>query len=83
VPLNILNVIQLGSKRILDVNDDDFPVSLALVKKSHDTKNFDLLNLADVTNLFPDFTDIERIIVSTSLGLGMGLRWVFPSLEKM
>ena len=31
MPPDIINVIQLASKRIEDIDDDDFPISLALV----------------------------------------------------
>jgi len=78
---NVLNVVQLGGQRVGDINDDDFPVSLAFIEKSHDAEDFDLLNLADIADLFTDLADIERIVVSLCLGFGMKLRRVFPGLR--
>jgi len=80
VPFDILNVVDLGCEGILDIDDDDFPVGLALVKKGHDAKNFDLLDLANVANLFADLADIERVVVSASLGFSVRDRGVFPGL---
>ena len=82
MPLNILDVVQLGSKGIEDVHNDDLPVGLALIEQSHDTEDLDLLDLADVTDLFTDLANIERIVVTLGLGLGVSLSRVFPSLKK-
>jgi hypothetical protein len=80
MPLDILNVIKLGSERIRDVDDDDFPVCFALVQESHDAEDFDLLDLTDVANLLSNLADVEGIVVTLCLGLGMRLGWIFPSL---
>jgi len=82
VTFDILNVIEFGRKRIIDVHDDDFPIGLALVEQSHDTENFDLLDLASITYLFSDLADIERIIIAPGLGFGMLLGWIFPGLRE-
>jgi hypothetical protein len=82
VPLNILNVVEPIGKRIVDVDDDDLPVSLALVEQCHDAQNFDLLNLASVANLFTDLADVQRVVITFSLGLGVGLGRVFPGLGE-
>lgn len=80
VPLNILDVVQLGRERIPNVDDKNFPVGLTLIEQSHDTENLDLLNLADVANLFTNLTNVQGIIITLSLRLGMSLSRVFPSL---
>lgn len=80
VPLNVLDVVQFGSKRVQDINDDDFPVGFAFIEKCHDAKDFDLLDLASVSNLFADLTNIEGIIVTFCLGLCVRLIRIFPSL---
>jgi hypothetical protein len=81
VSLNILNVVDLGSEGILDVNDDDLPVGLTLVKECHDTEDLDLLDLANIPDLLTDLADIKRVVVSLRLGFGVGLRRVLPSLN--
>lgn len=80
--LNILNVVQLGRKGVLDVDDDDFPVGLAFVEEGHDTKDLDLLDLADIADLLADLANVKGIIVSLGLSFGMRLSGVFPGLRE-
>ena len=80
VVLDVLNVVQLGRKGVVDVDDDDLPVGLALVEESHDAEDLDLLDLADVADLLADLADIERVVVALGLGLGVGLVRVLPGL---
>lgn len=78
--LDVLDIVELGSKRVEDINDDDLPVGLAFVEESHDAKNLDLFDLTNVADLLADLTDIERIIVTLGLGLSMRLSRVLPGL---
>lgn len=80
--LNILNVVELRGKRVVDINDDDLPVGLFLIEQGHHTKNLDLLDLTGVANKLTNLADIERIVVTLGLGLGVSLSRVFPSLKK-
>lgn len=80
VPLDILNVVELGSKRIVDVDDDDLPVGFLLVKQSHDTENLDLLDLTRPGDKLANLADIERVIVALGLGLGVDDVGVLPGL---
>ena len=80
--LDIFDIIQLGRKRILNIDDYDLPVCLSFVEKGHDTEDFDLLDLADVTDLFANFTNIKGVIVAFGLCLGVGLSGIFPSLDR-
>jgi hypothetical protein len=80
VTLNILNVVELRGKRVVDVNDDDLPVGLLLVEQSHHTKNLDLLDLTGVANKLTDLADIKRVVVTLGLGLGVNNVGVLPSL---
>jgi len=82
MPLDILNIVEFGCKRILNINNDDLPVGLALIQQRHDTKNLDLLDLTNIADLFPDFAYIERIIVTLGFGLGMLLAGVLPGLRE-
>jgi hypothetical protein len=63
------------------IDDYDFPVGFAFIKESHDSQNLDLLDLADITNLLADFTNIERVIVSSCFGLCMRRGGILPSLR--
>jgi hypothetical protein len=81
VPLDIFDVIQLGCERILNIDDYDLPVCFSFIEKSHDTEDFDLLDLPDITDLFTDLTNIKRIIITLRLCLGVGLSGIFPSLQ--
>ena len=78
---NIFDVIQFGRKIVVNIHHDDFPVGLSLIEKSHDTENLDLFHLSHVTNLFPNLTDIQRVIVALCFGLGVSLGGILPGLE--
>jgi len=80
MPLYVLDVIEPGRKGILDVDDDDLPVRLAFIEECHDAQNFDLLDLADVSDLLADLANIEWIVVALGFGLGVRLGGVFPGL---
>ena len=80
VALNILDIVELGSKWVVDVNDNDLPVGFFFIQQSHHTKNLDLLNLTWVANQFSNFANIERVIVTLSLGLRMDSVGVFIGL---
>ena len=79
--LDILDIVQLGSERVVNVDDDDLPVSLTLIKEGHDTENLDLLDLASVTDLFANLANIEGIVVTLGLGFGVRMIGVLPGLE--
>ena len=77
----VLDVIELRSQRVLDINDYDFPVGLAFINESHDPENLDLLDLTDITNLLANFANIERVVVSPCFGLCMSGGGILPSLR--
>jgi hypothetical protein len=79
--LDILDVVELGGKRVIDVDDNDLPVSFLLIEKSHDTKDLDLFDLASVSNNLADLAHVERVVVAFGLGLGMNDVGVFPGLQ--
>lgn len=80
VTLNVLNVVQLGSERVVDVDHNDLPVRLLLVEQGHDTKDLDLLDLTGVADNFTDLTNVQRVVVTLGLGLGVDGVRVFPGL---
>ena len=82
VVLDVLDIVQLGSEGVVDINDDDLPVGLALVEESHDTEDLDLLHLADVADLLTDLADIEGVVVTLGLGLGVDGDGVLPGLHR-
>jgi hypothetical protein len=82
VSLDILNIIQLGGQGVVDIDDDDLPVSLLLVKQGHDTEDLDLLDLARVSDQFTDLADIQWVVVALGLGLGVDDIGVLPGLNQ-
>lgn len=80
--LNILNIVELGSERVVDIDDNDLPVSLLLVEKGHDTEDLDLLHLTSVANKLTNLADVKRVIVTLGLGLGVDGVGVLPSLNE-
>jgi len=77
---HIFYIIQFRRKRVLDIYDYDLPIGLAFVQKSHDAENLDLFDLAHVSNLFADFADIERVIITLGLSLSVCLCRILPCL---
>jgi len=82
VTLDVLDVVQLGGKRVGNVNDDDLPVGLTLIEEGHDTEDLDLFNLASVPDLFTDLANIERIVVTLGLGFRVGVVGILPGLRE-
>ncbi len=78
--LDVLDVVQFGRERVLDVDNQDLPVRLALVEERHDPEDLDLLDLSDVTDLLANLADIQRIVVAPGLGLSMLLSGILPRL---
>ena len=80
VTLNVLNVVEFGSQRIVDIDGDDLPVGLLLIKQGHHTEDLDLLDLTRVANQLTDLANVQRIVVTLGLGLGVDDMRVFPGL---
>ena len=79
--LDILDVVQLWSERIGNVDNDDLPVGLSLIEEGHDTENLDLLDLTSKPDLFTNLANVERIVVTLGLGFGVSMVGIFPGLE--
>jgi hypothetical protein len=82
VSLDIFDIVELWSQWVVDVDDDDLPVGLLLVEKSHDTKDLDLLDLTRVSDKFTDLADVQWVIVTLGLGLWVDDVGVLPGLER-
>lgn len=82
MPLNILDVVELGSERIGNVDNDNFPIGLALIQESHDTENLDLLDLANIAYLLANLANIKWVVIALGFGLSMRLGRVFPGLKR-
>lgn len=80
--LDVLDVVELGSERVVHVNDNDLPVGLLLVKEGHDTQNLDLFDLASVADKLTNLAHVERVIVTLGLGLGVDGVGVLPGLGE-
>jgi hypothetical protein len=80
--LDVLDVVQFGCEWVLDIDDDDLPVSLAFVEERHDPEDLNLLDLSNVTDLLANLADIQRVVVAVGLGLSMLLVRVFPRLGE-
>jgi len=81
VTFDIFDVVQLGSERIGNIDDDDLPVCFTLIEESHDTEDLDLFDLAGETDLFTDLANVEGIIVTLGLGFRVRVVGVLPGLE--
>jgi hypothetical protein len=82
VAFDVLNIVQLGGQGVVDVDHDDLPVSLALVEQSHDTEDLDLDDISRLVDKLTDLADIERVVVTVGLGLGVCDVGVLPCLQQ-
>lgn len=80
VALDILDVVELGGQRVVDVDDNDLPVGLLLVDQGHDTENLDLLDLTGVTDQLTNLAHVQRVVVTLGLGLRVDGVGVLPGL---
>ena len=80
VALDVLDVVEFGRQRVVDVNDYDLPVGLALVEQRHDAQDLDLLDLAGLRDGLADLADIQWVVVALGLRLWVGGIGVFPGL---
>ena len=78
--LNVLDVVESRCQWVIDVDDDDLPIGLFLVKQGHDPKDLDLLDLSWGCNKLTNLADVEGIVVTLGLGLWMENIGVFPGL---
>jgi hypothetical protein len=81
VALDVLDVVEFGGQRVVDVDDHDLPVGLALVEQCHDTENLDLDDLTRLRDELANLADIERVVVALGLGLLMDNIGVLPCLQ--
>jgi len=82
VALDVLNIVQLGGQGVVDVDDNDLPVSLALVEESHDTEDLDLDDISRLVDKLTDLADVERVVVTVGLRLGVCHVGVLPCLQQ-
>jgi hypothetical protein len=82
VTLNVLDVVQARRKRVVDVDDNDLPVGLAFVEECHHTENLDLLDFTRLGDELADLADVQRVVVTSLLGLGVDNVGVFPGLRE-
>ena len=82
MPLHVLDIVQLRRERVVDVDDDDLPVGLALVQQGHHAQHLHLLDVTRLGDQLADLADVERVIVALLLGLGVGDVGVLPGLGE-
>ena len=82
MPLDILDIVQTGRQRVIDIHHQHLPVRLALIEQRHDTEHLDLLDLTDGTDGLADLAHVQRVIVAVGASLGVLLSRVFPGLGE-
>lgn len=82
VTFDVLDVVELGREGVVDVNDENLPVGLSLVEESHDSEDLDLLDLSGVTDGLTNLANVERVVISEGLGLGVSVGRVLPRLGE-
>ena len=81
MPFNILDVVQLRRQRVVDVDHDHFPVGFLFIEQGHHPQDLHLLHLAGSGHELTDLANVERIVVTLRLGLGVGYVGVLPRLS--
>merc|ERR1719427_1235115 len=79
--VNIVDIIQIVSERIIDINSNQLPISFALVNHSEDTQHFHLDHSAPLVDSLTNLTNINRIIVTLAVGGRVGVVWILPCLR--
>lgn len=77
----VLNVVDLSSEGIVDVDADNLPVSLALVDHGVGAQNLGHDNLTSVVLDGGDLNSIQRIVVTVGLCVRVLDGGVLPSLR--
>ena len=80
VTLHVLDVIEFGGERVVDVDDDDLPVGLFLVEEGHHAEGLDLLDGAWGGDRLANLTYVEGVVVAFGFGFGVDRVGVFPGL---
>jgi hypothetical protein len=75
--------VELVGQRVVDVDDNDLPVGLLLVNQCHDTEDLDLLDLAGVADQLTNLANVQRVVVTLGLGLGVDGVGVLPGLINL
>lgn len=81
VALNVLDIVELGGEGIVDIDRDDLPVGLSLIQKGYGTEDLDLLDLAGEAYLLSDLANVDRVVITAGLGIGVDEVGIFPGLE--
>lgn len=82
VSLDIFNVVQFLSHRVLGIDDDDLPVGLALIKECHDTQDLDWVHGARLHQVTTNLYAVQRIIIASALGVVVNFKRRLPSLRE-
>lgn len=70
--------IVLGGIRIIDINDEDLPVSLTLVDHCVGAEDLDLDNVTGLVRLATNLADINGIVVTKVTSVRVLVHGVFP-----
>lgn len=82
VALDVLDIVQSRSERVVDIDNEHFPVGLTFVEEGHDTEDLDLLDLADVADSFTNLAHVERVVVAVGASFGVLDVGVLPCLGE-
>ena len=80
--LDVLNVVELRGEGVGDINGDDLPVGLTLVKEGQAAQDLDLLDLAGVGHRVSNLADVKGIIVPVGVGVSILVVRVLPGLGE-
>jgi hypothetical protein len=64
VRLDVVDVVELGGQRVVDVDGDDLPVALALVDEADGAQDFDLDDRAALVDARADLAHVQWIVVA-------------------
>jgi len=82
VSLDVLDIVELRSQRVVDIDDNDLPIGLFFVKQGHHAQDLDLLDLARFGDELANLANVQWVVVSLGLGLWVNNIGVFPGLRE-
>jgi hypothetical protein len=80
--LNVINIVQLRSQRIVHVDANDFPISFPFVNQSESSQDLHFLDLASDAQGRANFANVDGVVVTFAASVRVDSVRVLPGLRQ-